>query len=378
MSFFIMYKHVAYVDGGKTEEWCLPFLTWSTFYVIKYFEDYYSVNKTELNKFCSLFFGISFGVCFMMKQTNAVVIFVLVFFSYINLLINKQYKNLVINIAFCFLGFGIVVLPFLIYFYINNAINYYLFANFIFQTSYAKGMRNGFNVNLLNELTYYYPVYLNIITVFMLIKTNKLLFALSIFYSLLFGYCFMLLTYHGVYYEIIFFPLFPVFVNEVKYFFTKENHIKKYILFLLPFILIFSNRFLKSTSFFKSFIPAVVYIDKEFKDIISYCHSDSIVTYTAGHDKYVLELVLLYRNNKYPLYKYFFNHMMFSNLNKNIRKEIHDEFYSGKSEYVVIEKGKQYNQEIPNDILDIFEKKYMVEKENKKFKLYKRVEAYNE
>ncbi len=87
----------SYYEGGNiVEEWSLPFLVFSTFFLTRYFLD--SSNAVNYDKKYSLFYGITMAVCFGTRVTNGIAISTGIAILYITLLGRKKYRELMLNI----------------------------------------------------------------------------------------------------------------------------------------------------------------------------------------------------------------------------------------------------------------------------------------
>jgi len=108
-----------YGDGGNmTEEYCLPFLCWSLYFVVRY-----GLNPNLPHPPAqAALYGAAFAACLLTRLTNAICLSVWVLAIIIHLIATKRWSNLLRN-ALAFLGgAAVLILPFVLYFAANSAL----------------------------------------------------------------------------------------------------------------------------------------------------------------------------------------------------------------------------------------------------------------
>lgn len=126
-----------YIEGDLTEEYCLPFLAASSFFIIKYL---YSDCAGKHAWIYAVLYGITSGICLMTRATNAVYVGIASIVIAITLFCHKHYRNIWENIFAFILGLLLVVIPFAVYFYVNGAFGQFIDGTFIQNAEYAKHM----------------------------------------------------------------------------------------------------------------------------------------------------------------------------------------------------------------------------------------------
>lgn len=123
--------------GNLTEEFSLPPLLLSLYIALK------NININTFDKsythpvYCSLIYGICFGYLVFIRLTNAAFIGSIILTVLINLIINKQYKN-ILHCACTFIcGLLISFVPILLYGVITGTLKDMLYQMFIFGISYS-------------------------------------------------------------------------------------------------------------------------------------------------------------------------------------------------------------------------------------------------
>lgn len=124
-----------YVEGNLTEEYCLPFLCASMYFIVKYL--CFETNEKHSAK-SALLYGITSGICLMTRATNAVYVGIASVVIALVLIKNKYYKNVLGNVIFFFVGMMIVVLPFGLYFWLNGSFLQFIDGTIIKNIEYSK------------------------------------------------------------------------------------------------------------------------------------------------------------------------------------------------------------------------------------------------
>jgi len=106
-------------QGGSAEEFVAVFAVISMFLFISYFKDSTVIKHKPAEM---LVHGILFAAVIFIKINLAIFWFFPIFAIFLNILLNKEYKNLIHNIAAFIVGILVVTLPFIIYFAVNNSL----------------------------------------------------------------------------------------------------------------------------------------------------------------------------------------------------------------------------------------------------------------
>lgn len=139
-----------YESGNLTEEYSLLPSSLSIYFALSY------LTKEKISQhpyWLSLVYGLCFGIMFYIRPNDAVIQcggVMMGIFLYI-VFIRKLYKNAIINGLTFLLGFIIISLPIILYFYYNNALNDLYFGLIGFNLRYNGGVIN-------NVLTYRFTV----------------------------------------------------------------------------------------------------------------------------------------------------------------------------------------------------------------------------
>lgn len=350
---------LGYETGNKTEEWCMPFLVYSLYFSLKFFDNYYNTKLIVLDKYVSLFFGLTSGFCLMMKFTNIIPVMPFIAIIYVLFFINKKYNELVKHILWFLLGIVIMSLPFFIYFFANGIFSDFIYCSFSFQYKYLKMLEQiqDYNINILSFLRYYFPLWLIIPISIKYIINKRYLYVTALILVFLLESYVLYFSLRGTYYVAILMPIFAIALNEMFDFLSKKR-IDMALLIVLPlaFITIFLYRY-NNINFEYSNDPYII-------DILDKVDSESLVCYDlkVGTTNYI---ELFCKKKTAPVYKYYFQQSFFSR-DKDEAMKIHNIYQNGNAEYILV-----FNRLNPQTIDNILNTRYIDVYNNPMYKLYK-------
>lgn len=135
-TFVAMICYFCYVDGGGTvEEWSLPFQLYPLFLSIKYFKN--KGTDFNINRFAFIT-GFCFGVVSLIRINNNCIICGIVLGILINLIRTHQFSQIIKCAPIFLVGLIIPILPFIIYFYFNNALSDFWYSSYTFNILYKQ------------------------------------------------------------------------------------------------------------------------------------------------------------------------------------------------------------------------------------------------
>ena len=103
-----------YCAGDQTQEWCLPYISYP---LLVFFRAY--KTKTEVSSRQMFFIGLCFGIITFIQINNACAFLGFVAYLWIQYLQKKDFKRLVQSIGCFVLGWLIIAIPCVLYFYIK-------------------------------------------------------------------------------------------------------------------------------------------------------------------------------------------------------------------------------------------------------------------
>lgn len=327
----LSYLVVTYFFGNMTEEFCLPFIIASMYYNLKYIKGYVEDKTTNHNLKYSLLYGISFAVCFLTRVTNAVSICAGIIAILYILIKEKKYKEIIKN-GLCFIGgFLLLVVPFAIYFALNNSFNEFLNGTIFFNIEYAAkntSWRSDKNliVQIIKYLVYFFPTYTMIILG--AIKIKKKQKEVGIYYIILGILETIMFISQKIFrhYGIILLPNILLLLIEFEK--SKLKNIYKKVIYVIV-ILVTIGSYIKVTALN---IKKPLNVEK-FDAILSTLNEEdkkSFIIWNCGTEVKAYE-----HYDIKPYYKYFVSQEWHSSFSDTIAKDIHDTFYNGDVKWIL-------------------------------------------
>lgn len=219
--------------GNNVEEYLLPLLTMSFYYMYKWVHELQSKSQNHHLHYAFVY-GMAFGVSAFTRLTNAIGLCGGILVIFVLLLYRRQWSNVLLNIASFFVGVGCIVLPFIAYFYWHGGLDEMLYGTFIYNFEYAKTAPK-LDPFSLNQTLYLYKsafscLLLLMVSLFLIKFREKreigFLWLSTSFFSLLW-----LMTGNGFHhYFIITYPFLSISLNEI-YLSYKEKIIHKPLLY---------------------------------------------------------------------------------------------------------------------------------------------------
>ena len=127
-----------YEGGNLTEEYLLPFLSFSFYYILQWINETERCQKTTHFPGYAILYGMVLGLGLMSRLTNALSLCAATAVIAFTLLCKREYKNLVLNACAFIAGFGCTALPFFLYFDYHHALTEMWNATFLYPIEYAK------------------------------------------------------------------------------------------------------------------------------------------------------------------------------------------------------------------------------------------------
>lgn len=155
-----------YASGDRTEEFCLPFIVWATYFQLRYLllakspqcipageaqeadgvnvagrsaeSQYVSKGMTNDHRpIFTLLYGVAFGICLMTRATNFVTVGVGALCVAVVLLQGRRIKCFLLNVLAFAGGTALIVVPFSLYFAAMGCFDDYFFATITFNVLYS-------------------------------------------------------------------------------------------------------------------------------------------------------------------------------------------------------------------------------------------------
>lgn len=129
-----------YGAGDQTQEWCLPFISYPLLV-------YFRAHKTssEIRPLQMLFIGLCFGIITFIQINNACAFLGFIAYLWLQYILRKDFRKLFQSIGCFILGWVIIAIPCVLYFYIKagwNGVYEMVYATFLSNLEYL-GVQHG-------------------------------------------------------------------------------------------------------------------------------------------------------------------------------------------------------------------------------------------
>ncbi|MBR0467942.1 glycosyltransferase family 39 protein [Candidatus Saccharibacteria bacterium] len=365
----LIFLSLCYTDGNMTEEYCLPFIALSFYGLTKYFIYHKKHKIIEHSLFWAMVYGLCFGVCLMSQATNALPIGIGTLIIGIFLLCKKQWKNLLQNIACCIGGTIAVVLPFIIYFAINNSLGDFFYCTIGYNSEYATNMASWLlhsnGETFANMSIILFPSYTMLLAGYLAWKRREHLYSIFLIVCGTIEVIWFCMGASFAQYEMITVPQIVLVLNELLLT-KKSNESQIFQTFILSFIAIICfnqiqnilisipngyrnyNQKPNTSQDIEALINSIPEIDK-----------DSFIAYGGNSLK---DIYL--RQNLTPYYKFFSIQDWHSKFSAKIKEEIYDTFSNGNVTWILTDKN-------PIVIDDVLKSHYDLTNKQGDYYLYK-------
>lgn len=320
--FFFCFLH-----GNLTEEFSMPMILLALSLEVEFFV---SEDKTH-NPLHAFAYGIIFGLLAFVRINNAITICVLVICIGIELIKEKQWKNIVLNFFSGALGIAVAVLPTCLYYYTHSALYEMLYATFLHNLVYAKENTHSAILSkyIINFAVMYAPGVFAAVVFAVKAKNSRKRLYLSLLTATIVTYS--MLIYSNVYahYFMLGIPVFAIAVAsafpdfELKKAAELQKAKKLCSITLLVIVVIFGLLSIYSAGapFYKTYISGSA--NEEYKQISESMKSipenerDSIIGFGVLADFYVHADVT-------PCYKYYTLQKWMTTENRDVYGEFID------------------------------------------------------
>lgn len=130
---FLTFLYLFIEGGNLCEEYSLCFSMVGTYYVLKYIKEDASSNHLLY----SFIVGIMFILCFFTRPNNAFPLFIMILGILIYLIARKKYCEIFKCVVGCIISFCAIVIPIIIYLYINGALEDCIMQSFLANLEYS-------------------------------------------------------------------------------------------------------------------------------------------------------------------------------------------------------------------------------------------------
>jgi len=286
-----------------------PFISCGLYFYIK------GINNKNDKYFLygNIICGLCAGIAIHLRLTEAIIPFGLVVYFGIRGIINKKYKNIIINAGACICGVIITSMPPLIHSLCLGFTQIMYEAIILNNFTYASGLMGGYSIESMLPRLLIIILFIFVgISLFVLKKKNKISFDETLFYGILFTVVLILeyITSYYLHYLLIVFPLIIIYFGRVISF-VNINKIIKYVLLVGSFVIFIEssvtfpiynyNVVIKRDYLINEYIDDVINIEDRNGKVLCYFTSPSI---------YINNNIMV----SYPDFSYQGNHNRISNI----------------------------------------------------------------
>lgn len=226
----LSFLKIVYLNGNTVEEYCLPFIGFSIYYIVSYLSND-SVNTDHPARYAFLY-GVTFSVGLMTRITNVTMVCLGVLVITCILIYKRNFLNLLQNAIAFIVGFLVIFLPFYLYFSLQGATTDFWFSVLLFNMEYNSGMPSWLHTatsgDIASFIKNYLPLFLCVCSIYPAFKRSK---PLAVLYSLwaiaeVYLFCSGSLFLQ---YVIVALPQVALFLNEIALYNDRHNNSIIYI-----------------------------------------------------------------------------------------------------------------------------------------------------
>ncbi|MFR9165685.1 MAG: glycosyltransferase family 39 protein [Dysgonomonas sp.] len=313
--------------GGSAEEFISVFVTISFYYFIAYFRNSQQ-DKSESRK-QMIVHGIMFALVLLSKLSVCIFWVPLLLAIYIDLLKEKKYRETINYILYSLFGVVVTLLPFILYFTLNNSLKDFYWGYIQFNSIYAEFQPDLSVIRKILShfykltITDYISFPLTLLGVVLLCFSKKyiqnIIFRIGILFSFIFSFSIICITKYIMTYAHIVIYVYAIFgVIFILSYLTKFIEKYFYVIYAVTFICLLLMG-IENKAFFGEEKDCLLrkkecgYMQKEFADIIKKEQNPTLLN--IG-----LDLGVYTEANIVPTYKYFF----YPNIPYHLCPEIRD------------------------------------------------------
>lgn len=324
---------IGYQGGNLTEEYILPFLMLS-FYGFWRWADNSDGQQIEHASALSCLYGITFGVAFMTRFTNAIGICFIMLFTAVTFMKNRRWRELIIHIGAFILGYILVVLPFVIYFARQGALYEMWFGTIEFNFSYVKNsykiiQHNSVIRKIFSFLLYFFSSYcMAFVGILMAVrKERRFMGGFMIMTSVVTTAMFAVGRGYP-HYCMICLPYFVISMLELR----KMN---KRNLFVFYLVLYLAGGVWGLKGMYRAYTEKENAIAIEnIMSAVSEGERDSFIAWSCPPYLYLAYDIE-------PCYRYFIIQSNQAEMNRGLKESICETFQEGNAEWILVQEGTQ-------------------------------------
>ena len=221
----------AYVQGNSIQEYSLPFIFASVYYLVHFLQQPKGTNHPLKYAFL---YGITISVCLLTQFSNALLVAPGVLVVMVLLIARRQWQNLWQNLALGLAGLLTIILPFVIYFAAQGALLDMIYAVFTYNFEYANQigswLRGASGGSVLQFIYTFLPYILLPFTTIMAWRRHQKPYAVFLGLTFLCESYMFLTTQAYTQYAITLLPQLTLFLNELYLIFASMTQQRRGLL----------------------------------------------------------------------------------------------------------------------------------------------------
>ena len=286
-----------------------PFISCGLYYYIKGINDKNDKYFIYGNIIC----GLCVGIAIHLRMTEAIIPFGMVVYFGIREIINKKYKNIIINALCCIGGIIITTIPPLIHSLCGGFTGVMYEAIIINNFKYAGGLIGSYTFETMLPRLLIIIVFIFVgISLFILKRNNKISFDEMLFYGITFSIVLILeyITSCYLHYLLIVFPLMIIYIARVLSF-INVNTIIKNICFIASIIIFIGSSLVFPIYNYNVVIKRDIAINEYIDDVINMDdRNGKVLCYFTSSSIYINNNIMV----SYPDFSYQGNHNRISSI----------------------------------------------------------------
>ena len=349
---------LGYNGGNNACEYGMPFLVLSSYLFYKWLQQPFESTKKHPIRY-SFVYGFTIGICLLTRASNSLIIFVLLAYVLFHELTRKQFRSLILNLLTAAAGTLAICLPFVLYFYANDALDDLYYSVITSNFHYLRTTGLMIPAMHLKRAAVLLCAYVNLLTFLGLAVFQVFAYYRKqvILWLIISAVCIVFFLRTNCYpnYAHICFPLAIIALLELKRLYKEVSH-KQYLKPLacsVAFVILAVNGFNGIYSAVKNALhdstpQKNLYIayDSILKDLPKDGYSSFI-----GYD--ILPEMYL-RWNIRPCYRFFALQSFSRSYNPAVYKQTNQEFMNGDAQWVLVNEKPG----LPGEIRKVLEEKY--------------------
>lgn len=347
-----------YESGNSVEEYLLPLIIPSFFYMYKWSEVAFTKNQYEHAPRYALMYGLVLAFSLLTRLTNAVGICAGTFIIIIVLALNRNWKNLFTCALSFIFGFSLLVIPFSLYFYSKGALYDMWYGTLLYNIEYSGNSSSvGFSTSIyaiISHLLAYSSSFFLIAVSLIVIYVNKERRKIGLFWLFVSAltYFYFYHTYKYNHYSIIALAYYCIGVIELikLYKITSIEYLKqsiRYSLSVFSLLLVFGCCYQIYQVINYRLSPKNDLAD--YKQLISQIPSSELNSFVG----YNTEALFYLKFNLKPYYRFFCIQDWAASNGNSLLPKLKETFDKGNAKWILI---KSYGG--PCGIQDIIDKRY--------------------